>query len=282
MKYRYIIAAAAASLLSVFASAQTPQDSLVFVNTDWGWQDIGKGAQAGYADLNIFGASESISVIRYPMRKYKTAIGEATGENCTTTPKLAEALGATIACNGSYFNMRKLTPVTFITIAHQQLGSVTKNETFRTDGLVAIKGKCGKKVEIFAYDTLDNERLCKKYYSVLSSGPLLIKDGKTIPCTKTTSFFTGRHPRTIIGISPDKYIYMIVIDGRWKEHSAGATIPETAAVARYFGLVDALNLDGGGSSTCWSAQTGVINHPNDNGKWDHEGCRRDPNIVWAK
>ena len=49
---------------------------------------------------------------------------------------------------------------------------------------------------------------------------------------------------------------MAVIDGRAKGQAAGATIAETAYIARLLGLTDALNLDGGGSSALWTAQEG--------------------------
>ena len=45
------------------------------------------------------------------------------------------------------------------------------------------------------------------------------------------------------------------------------------------GLVDALNLDGGGSSTLWTAQEGILNHPYDNKRFDHEGERGVPNCI---
>lgn len=67
---------------------------------------------------------------------------------------------------------------------------------------------------------------------------------------------------------------MAVIDGRAKGQAAGATIAETAYIARLLGLTDALNLDGGGSSALWTAQEGVVSHPSDNRRFDHAGRTR--------
>ena len=47
------------------------------------------------------------------------------------------------------------------------------------------------------------------------------------------------------------------------------------------GMTEAINLDGGGSTTLWSEETGVINHPYDNKKWDHVGERAVPNLIVA-
>jgi exopolysaccharide biosynthesis protein len=77
-------------------------------------------------------------------------------------------------------------------------------------------------------------------------------------------------------------VYFIVIDGRFPGQADGATIPEAAFIARVLGLHDALNLDGGGSSTLWTESQGVINHPCDNRLFDHEGERKIPNILMVR
>ena len=91
-----------------------------------------------------------------------------------------------------------------------------------------------------------------------------------------------RHPRTFIGWDDKGMVYMVVVDGRFPGQADGMSIPELAKVARLLGLKDALNLDGGGSSTLWTDKTGIINYPFDNRKFDHEGARKVPNIVIVK
>ena len=58
-----------------------------------------------------------------------------------------------------------------------------------------------------------------------------------------------RNPRTAIGRREDGAIIIVVIDGRQPDHSVGATIDELRAVMASLGAVDAINLDGGGSTT---------------------------------
>ena len=72
---------------------------------------------------------------------------------------------------------------------------------------------------------------------------------------------------------------MELIDGLLKGKVECKTIAETAYIARQLGLVEALNLDGGGSSTLWTAREGVLNHPYDNRRFDHEGERGVPNCI---
>jgi hypothetical protein len=59
-----------------------------------------------------------------------------------------------------------------------------------------------------------------------------------------------RHPRTAAGMSKDhRYLYFLLIDGRQPSYSVGTTTKETAEWIRRLGAYDALNLDGGGSTT---------------------------------
>jgi hypothetical protein len=58
------------------------------------------------------------------------------------------------------------------------------------------------------------------------------------------------HPRTAAGVSADhKKLWLLVVDGRNPLHSMGMTTIEEAEMLKHYGAVDALNLDGGGSST---------------------------------
>ena len=95
----------------------------------------------------------------------------------------------------------------------------------------------------------------------------------------SAQFYDRRHPRTAIGKDDSGNIYLVVIDGRFKGKADGASIFETAYICHLLGMTDAINLDGGGSSALWSRETGVINHPRDNRKFDHEGERSVPNLV---
>lgn len=57
------------------------------------------------------------------------------------------------------------------------------------------------------------------------------------------------HPRTGIGLSPDsRFLFLMIIDGRRKS-TAGATTHELAQLLLQAGADDAINMDGGGSST---------------------------------
>jgi hypothetical protein len=61
-------------------------------------------------------------------------------------------------------------------------------------------------------------------------------------------FVNKRHPRTAIGSTQDGDIWIVTIDGR-QSQSDGATIDELARVMQRLGCMEAINLDGGGSTT---------------------------------
>ena len=85
-----------------------------------------------------------------------------------------------------------------------------------------------------------------------------------------------------VGKRADGEAVMAVIDGRFRGEGEGATIAETAYIARLLGLVEALNLDGGGSTTLWVKGVGVVNYPCENKIWDHEGERKVGSILYVQ
>ena len=111
---------------------------------------------------------------------------------------------------------------------------------------------------------------------VLGVGPRLVRAGRvSIPAAaegldppQAPSFFgtfvAGRQPRTLAGVRPDGTLLLVTVDGRRPGWSAGMTLPEAARLMRSLGASDALNLDGGGSTTM-TVRGQVVNRPSDRG-----------------
>jgi len=109
--------------------------------------------------------------------------------------------------------------------------------------------------------------------SIVNGGPELVRDGRlhATPAADgmvrpdDPSFYYGwvhkRNPRTFAGVDAKGRTVLITADGR-STSSLGLGIAETAAVARAIGLRNAINLDGGGSTTM-VADSAVINVPSD-------------------
>ena len=75
-------------------------------------------------------------------------------------------------------------------------------------------------------------------------------------------FGVHRNPRTLVGVRPDGTIVLVVADGRYPDISVGLSFAEEARIMQAFGARDAVNLDGGGSSTMTIGST-LVNHPSD-------------------
>jgi hypothetical protein len=101
---------------------------------------------------------------------------------------------------------------------------------------------------------------------IVGGAGLLIRDGKDVTDWSMEAFnrgfAEGRHPRTLIGTAADGAIWLVTVDGRQPQLSVGMTLEELRTLARRLGLVNALNLDGGGSTTMW-VQGQVLNSPSD-------------------
>ncbi|MFT5433622.1 MAG: hypothetical protein ACI9OJ_004328 [Myxococcota bacterium] len=97
----------------------------------------------------------------------------------------------------------------------------------------------------------------------LAAGPLLIKDGQVTITSDEEVFFGSSipdvHPRTAAGVTAEGDLLLLVVDGR-QPISRGVDLNELATVLLGIGAVQALNLDGGGSST-FVAGGEVLNKP---------------------
>jgi len=101
--------------------------------------------------------------------------------------------------------------------------------------------------------------------------PQLIKDGK-VEITwqeekSSKAFVETRHPRTAVAKLKDGKFLMVTVDGR-SEASGGIGLQHLAEILLELGATDAMNLDGGGSTTMF-LDGKVVNKPS-----DKEGERR--------
>lgn len=100
---------------------------------------------------------------------------------------------------------------------------------------------------------------------MLGGGPILLANGEvqTNPDGfNPNSFVNFRHPRTSIGVRADGTLVLVTVDGRQPKKSVGMTIPELAKLMLEFGCKEAMNLDGGGSTTM-AIRNKVVNSVSD-------------------
>lgn len=92
-----------------------------------------------------------------------------------------------------------------------------------------------------------------KMQTAIAGGPVLVQNNKISVSNEQERMFTGKaildkHPRTIIGYTGGGEIIIMVIQGRTPGSAEGATLTQSAKLMAELGCVEALNLDGGGSS----------------------------------
>jgi len=89
------------------------------------------------------------------------------------------------------------------------------------------------------------ERPVGGVYHALSGNAWLVRRGKTVAARQGQPA-----PRTAAGLSRNgRFLYLVVVDGRQPGYSEGMTLSELAALLVDLGAAEAINLDGGGSST---------------------------------
>ncbi|MCM1265298.1 MAG: phosphodiester glycosidase family protein [Candidatus Gastranaerophilales bacterium] len=87
---------------------------------------------------------------------------------------------------------------------------------------------------------------------IISGGPYLVKDGNIYVDIKDQKLLAigGRNPRTAIGYTKDNRFIIVTADGR-EGSSIGLTLTELAQYMQKLGCVNAMNLDGGGSTVMY-------------------------------
>ncbi|MBI3139994.1 MAG: phosphodiester glycosidase family protein [Sphingobacteriales bacterium] len=92
-----------------------------------------------------------------------------------------------------------------------------------------------------------------KMRTAVGGGPVLVQKGEIRITNNEELKFAGKaiadkHPRTAMGYSGDHKLIILVIEGRYPGIAEGATLTQEALLLKKLGCLEALNLDGGGSS----------------------------------
>ncbi len=228
----------------------------------------------------LFDSPQAISFVRINPAVFGLDIITAEGEKADSTSALCLKHGAVAGINGSFFNMKELVGITFVKDDGFTVSENSYAGSFHPHGAVIVNMDG---IFIDATDSLFYASEGDYHRELMESNPILIDENQIFVYGEDTpgweSFYNFRHPRSLIGQDAGGYIWLVVVDGRAKDNAAGMTIAQLTDLAGMIGLTDALNLDGGGSSTLWTLPDGVINHPCDNRRFDNEGQRIVPNII---
>jgi len=133
----------------------------------------------------------------------------------------------------------------------EEINDATGNTTLG-DGYVVLSAQGAQSIgtlkQLSVGDTLEMSFRFNEFWAnvkfAIGGIELLLKDGEIYSTSDSSN-----QPRTSIGIRPDGTVVMATIDGRNAGGAVGMSYKTAAQAMRALGCVDALNLDGGGSTT---------------------------------
>ena len=178
-------------------------------------------------------------------------------ERRQTTSAWAADVGAEVAVNGAFFSYTDYATVG-VSIGAGEPWPDTSDWAHGSAIAFASHGRA----ELFDADVALPPPGEDWWREMVPGDPVLVDDG-VILTEDCYSHMCERHPRTAVGLSADgRRALLVAVDGR-SSRAAGMTRAELAALMVDLGAHRALNLDGGGSTTLWTAAGGVENRPSD-------------------
>ncbi|MFT4152524.1 phosphodiester glycosidase family protein [Parafilimonas sp.] len=274
-QHRFYSLTKAAIVLAVCAchviSAKAQTDSATVVNAKWNAVHVAPGIilKQCWFDSTLFHSSQNISILEVKLsRKNHAGIGSE-AKQLKPTHEYAQERNAVAAINGTFFNMKEGGSEDYIRSNGKAINATLVKDGQRSFHQQAAITISRNKVNIVQWDSTAawEDNLPGK--EVMVSGPLLVYKNKIIEWPLKTGFF-GRNPRSVLAMRKKK-LYLIAVDGR-NEKAAGMSIAELSLLMHWLKMYNAINLDGGGSTTLWVKNYpygGVVNHPSDNHQWLH-------------
>lgn len=237
-----------------------------------------------FGEGSLFCSAQHLFVIEIPAHSHRR-LAFICDTVLTEVSTLAERCGAYAAVNGSFFDMDAGNPVCYLRIDGKQVGENTPSKTdsvnrkYYQHATLALRGGRARLA------VPDSNRLWEEGLqdsNIMTAGPMLLRRGDMVPQRDDRTFVTNRHNRTALGLRSDGTTLLVVADGRFKHQAEGLSLYELEMVMQWLGCTEAINLDGGGSSTMYvhgKPHGGVVNYPSDNHQHDHEGQRPVSNAI---
>lgn len=263
--------------------AQSSKDSLLIAATRWKEKEVKKGLiwkQAHYTDL--FGSAQEINLVEVDLdNKHIRLAFEGFSDSLALTSAMARETDAVAAINGAFFNTKEGGGVTLLKKEGKLINKTTMlskdgKRTERSNGALLLNGR---QTSIKGTTDLESAEwdLELKDENIMVCGPMLLDRGKTIDL-EDNAFNKNRHPRSAVAVTKDRKLVLITVDGR-NAQAQGMSLVELAYYLCAYGANEALNLDGGGSTTLYLLGEGVINYPSDNKLFDHADERKVANCL---
>ncbi len=213
----------------------------------------------------LYNSNQNINIVilnKTILKRYQ--IDLAYRDSLTQTSTMAEDAQALAAINGGFFNMKDGFSVSYLE-HHDEIIAHTQNENDKRSSSAPMLN-ASFIIEKEGDIIIEEEKKDSIYFSsnaeygVLGAGPLLLLNSEK-STIRPTSFSSNRHPRTCICETKED-IMLITVDGR-NPRAEGMSLFELQNFLLTLNCIDAINMDGGGSTTMWIKDKGVVNMPSD-------------------
>ena len=239
---------------------------------DWYTRPIAEGVTLETKRYDsLFGGVQFGSVLRVDLDVAGVEVRPVEARGCQTTSALAREVGAVAAVNGGFFD-----------------GSCASVSLLKIDGALIASNARGRSAfgltrqgtpEIrwvgAGLDWPNAHHAIGGLSRIARSGAIDVEWERD---AASYSFTYQAHPRTAVGIGAGSELIMATLDGRTAA-GVGASLFDFGQWLVWLGAEEALNLDGGGSTTLWTTTEGVVSFPSDNGYADHRGERGVASIL---
>ncbi|WP_338874331.1 phosphodiester glycosidase family protein [Spirosoma sp. SC4-14] len=268
----------------VSLKAQSVPDSVQVKNANWRSTRINRRIvwQEAHFD-SLFKSKQNINLVIVKNRRRTPTIALASaGDSLKPTSWFGKKFRALIAVNGTFFDTKNGGSVDLIKVDGQLMDTTRLSGKKLTEHQQAAIVIHRNKVQIaFGGEQPGWDRQLSAE-NVMTTGPLLLWDGKPHLLQKN-AFNDNRHPRTCLCVGPKKQLILATVDGR-NANAQGMNLHELTRLMRWLGCRNAINLDGGGSTTLWistvgEGSNGVANYPSDSKQWIHTGERPVSNVL---
>lgn len=169
--------------------------------------------------------------------------------------------------NCDFFNANTGEPRGIVYLNGQPVRTTMPGDTWGFFGIT-------KTGELIIGDSVDHQQRKSELLHALGGRHRLVRNKVLVPQTDQTI-----EPRTCVGFTEDNVLYFIVVDGRRFDYSNGATFQKLGQMMVALGAKEALNCDGGGSSSF------VINNPRADilqmRNWSSDGTPRAVANGWS-
>lgn len=285
-KHLILLFLTAMGIQTLFAQIDYSNDSLRVVRAEWSVDSMDgfllKRYQFGEGAL--FCSAQYLCMLEIPSGSPRR-LAFACDTLLTPLSAIAAGSNALAAVNGSFFDMDKGNPVCFLRIDGTTLGENTPGKVDSVNRKYYQYATLTLEAGQPRFVVPDSNRLWENGLpdsNVMTAGPMLIAEGLAVPQRDDRTFVTNRHNRTALGTKADGTTILLVADGRFRHQAEGLSLPELQRILLWLGCTNAINLDGGGSSTMYiqgKPHEGIVNYPSDNNQHNHEGQRPISNAI---